>query len=188
MHNVLSWLAGPFHASLLTIEPIVAHYGYAAIFAMVALEALGMPVPGESGLIGSALLAARGDLSIGGVLACVWSGAVLGDSIGYLIGRLAGRALIVRFGSRVGLTEERLARVEELFRRRGAAIVITARFVVVLRQLNGIVAGTVKMPWPKFLLANAAGGLLWTLAWGLGAYFAAESLGALTHHAVAGLR
>jgi membrane protein DedA with SNARE-associated domain len=78
--------------------------------------------------------------------------------------------------------------VEELFRRRGAAIVITARFVVVLRQLNGIVAGTVKMPWPKFLLANAAGGLLWTLAWGLGAYFAAESLGALTHHAVAGLR
>ena len=86
------------------------------------------------------------------------------------------------------MTEERLARVEELFRRRGAAIVIIARFVVVLRQLNGIVAGMMKMPWPKFLLANAAGGLLWTLAWGLGAYFAAESLGALTHHAVAALK
>jgi membrane protein DedA with SNARE-associated domain len=185
MHNLASWLAGLFHSSLLTIEPIVAHYGYAAIFVMVALEALGMPVPGESGLIGSALLAARGDLSISGVLACVWAGAVLGDSIGYLIGRLAGRALIVRFGKYVGLTDERLTAVEALFRRRGAAIVVTARFVVVLRQLNGIVAGSVNMPWPKFLLANAAGGLLWTLAWGLGAYFAAESLGALTHHAAA---
>jgi membrane protein DedA with SNARE-associated domain len=105
---------------------------------------------------------------------------VLGDSSGYLIGRIAGRALIVRFGGHIGLTEERLAALEAIFRRRGAAIVVGARFVVVLRQLNGLVAGTVKMPWPKFLLANTAGGLLWTLAWGLGAYFAAESLGALT--------
>lgn len=187
MHTLVSWIAGLFHAGLLTIEPIVAHYGYAAIFVMVALEALGMPVPGEAGLIGSALLAARGDLSIGGVLACVWAGAVLGDSVGYLIGRIAGRALIVRFGGHIGLTEERLAALEAIFRRRGAAIVVGARFVVVLRQLNGIVAGTLKMPWPKFLLANAAGGLLWTLAWGLGAYFAAESLVALTHHAAAAL-
>jgi membrane protein DedA with SNARE-associated domain len=183
MHHLLSRIAALFHASLLTIEPIVAHYGYAAIFAMVMLEALGMPAPGESGLIGSALLAARGDLSISGVLACAWAGAVLGDSIGYLIGRLAGRALVLRFGAYIGITEQRLTAVEALFRRRGAVIVVTARFVVVLRQLNGIVAGTVKMPWPKFLLANATGGLLWTLAWGLGAYLAAESLGVLTHHA-----
>jgi len=187
MHGLVSWIAGLFHASLLAIEPIVARYGYAAIFVTVALEALGMPVPGESGLIGSAVLAARGDLSIGGVLACVWAGAVLGDSIGYLIGRLAGRALVLRFGSYIGVTDERLAKVEELFRRRGAAIVVTARFVVVLRQLNGIVAGIVEMPWPKFLLANAVGGLLWTLAWGLGAYLAAESLGVLTHHAARAL-
>ena len=181
MHSLVSWVASLFHASLLTIEPIIAQYGYAAIFVMVALEALGMPVPGESGLIGSALLAARGDLSIGGVLACVWAGAVLGDSLGYLIGRLAGRALILRFGKYIGLSDERLAAIEALFRRRGATIVVTARFVVVLRQLNGIVAGSLNMPWPKFLLANATGGLLWTLAWGLGAYFAAESLGALAH-------
>jgi len=187
MRNLLSWIAGVFHASLLTIEPILAHYGYAAIFVMVALEALGMPVPGESGIIGSAVLAARGDLSIGYVLACVWAGAVLGDGIGYLVGRFAGRALVLRFGGRIGLTEERLAALEALFRRRGAAIVVTARFVVVLRQLNGIVAGTVKMPWPRFLLANAAGGLLWTLVWGLGTYLAAGSVGALTHHAARAL-
>jgi membrane protein DedA with SNARE-associated domain len=180
MHNLASWIADLLHAGLLTVDPIVARYGYLAIFVMVALEALGMPAPGESGLIASALLAARGDLSIGGVLACAWAGAVLGDSSGYLIGRIAGRALIVRFGGHIGLTEERLAALEAIFRRRGAAIVVGARFVVVLRQLNGLVAGTVKMPWPKFLLANTAGGLLWTLAWGLGAYFAAESLGALT--------
>jgi membrane protein DedA with SNARE-associated domain len=119
MHHLLSWIAVLFHASLLTIEPIVARYGYAAIFALVALEALGMPVPGETGLIGSAVLAARGDLSIGGVLGCVWASAVLGDSIGYLISRLGARALVVRLGAHIGLTQERMASLEALFQRRG---------------------------------------------------------------------
>src|SRR5262245_17409185 len=118
MHNFLTWITGLFHASLMTIEPIVAHYGYAAIFMLIALEALGMPLPGGSGLIGSALLAARGDLSISGVLACAWAGAVLGDSIGYMIGRLAGRGLLLRFGAHFGLTEGRLAELEALFQRR----------------------------------------------------------------------
>jgi membrane protein DedA with SNARE-associated domain len=181
MHDFASWIPGLLHASLLTIEPAVAHYGYAAIFLMVALEALGAPVPGESGLIGAALLAARGDLSIEGVLACVWAGAVVGDCIGYLIGRLAGRALVLRYGSRIGLTAKRLTALEAMFHRRGAAIVVGARFVVVLRQLNGIVAGTLKMPWLKFLLANILGGLLWTLAWGLGVYLVAGSLGIVVH-------
>jgi membrane protein DedA with SNARE-associated domain len=173
MHSIVAF----FHHSLDAIEPLVHHYGYAAIFVTVALEALGAPLPGESAIIGSSLLAARGDLSIVVVLLCVWGAAVVGDSIGYLIGRFGGRALLVRFGPHIGLTAERLAKTENLFRRRGPLIVFTARFVVVLRQLNGIVAGSVHMPWLPFLAANAAGGLLWTLVWGLGPYLLVRVFG-----------
>src|SRR4051794_22976230 len=166
MHSIVAW----FQHSLDAIAPWIQHYGYAAIFVCVGLEALGAPLPGESALIGSSLLAARGDLSIVAALSCVWIAAVAGDSIGYGIGRLGGHALPIRFGPRLGLTSDRIARTEDLFRRRGFAIVFTARFVVVLRQLNGVIAGSVRMPWPHFLVANAAGGLLWTLTWGLGPY------------------
>jgi len=160
------------------IEPYVHDYGVWAVFGVVFFESFGAPVPGESLVIGSALLAAKGDMHIGPLLGAVWLGAVLGDNVGYAIGLFGGRRLVLRYGARVGITEPRLARVEAFFRQFGGEIVLVARFFVLLRQLNGITAGTVAMPWAKFLLYNALGAALWTAVWGYGAY-------ALGHHMTA---
>lgn len=166
-----------FHALLLNAERLVTSHALAGIFAVVAAETLGAPVPGESGLIGCGLLAARGDLPIGRLLGAVWAATVLGDSLGYLIGRFGGRPFILRFGARLGLTSNRISALESLFRRRGPLIVVGARFVVVLRQLNGVIAGAMGMRLYLFLLANAVGELLWTVVWGLGAFLIARSFG-----------
>lgn len=159
-------------------EPLISHYGYAALFVIVGLEALGAPLPGETMLIGSSLLAARGDFNVLLVVLFVWVGAVAGDCTGYAIGRAGGRPLVTRLGRHVGLTAGRLASFEALFRRRGVWIVIIARFVVLLRQVNGIVAGVVRMPWYAFLVANAVGAFLWSFAWGFGPFLAVRAIGA----------
>jgi membrane protein DedA with SNARE-associated domain len=159
------------HNTLHLIEPYLMAYGALALFVIIYLESFGVPMPGESAVIAASVLASRGDLPLAHVMAAVFAGAVLGDSTGYLIGRYGGRALLERFGPRLGLTEERLARTEALFRSKGPFIVVTARFVAILRQLNGVVAGTLEMPWLHFVAANAIGAALWTLAWTLGPYF-----------------
>lgn len=173
-------------ADLLThLEPFVREHGPAAVGLVVFFESFGAPLPGESLLVVSGMLAGRGEVSLVGLLLCAWTGAVAGDSVGYLIGRYFGRALIVRYGSRVGLTHERFARVEGVFSRYGPVAVAFARFFDILRQLNGVVAGTAGMPWPRFLAFNALGGVLWVGTWGLGAYWFghhASSIGAFARH------
>jgi membrane protein DedA with SNARE-associated domain len=159
------------HEAIGFIEPAIARWGILALFIVVYLESLGAPLPGESALIAASLMAVRGDLAIGHVFLAVWCAAVLGDSTGYAIGRIGGRPLIQRFGPLVKLTPERLAHFEALFRRKGAYIVAGARFVVLLRQVNGLIAGAMAMRWRHFLLANAAGGFLWAGVWTLGPYF-----------------
>lgn len=152
-------------------EGFVHAHGPAAVGAIIFFESFGVPLPGESLLVLSGVLAARGEMSLIGLLVWAWIGAVLGDSVGYLIGRILGRTLIVRYGKRVGLTHERFARVESVFTRYGPFAVAFARFFDILRQLNGLVAGTVGMPWPRFLLFNVLGGALWVGAWGAGAWY-----------------
>jgi membrane protein DedA with SNARE-associated domain len=151
-------------------EPALREYGYAAAFIGVFLEALGLPLPGETLIITGALLASQGDMNIELLLATVWVAAVLGDNVGYAIGYFGGRRLVVRYGARIGITDTRLSKVEAFFRRYGGRIVLVARFFVLLRQLNGVTAGTVNMSWRRFVLYNALGGALWVLAWGVGVY------------------
>ncbi|MPZ37519.1 MAG: DedA family protein [Rhizobiales bacterium] len=153
------------------IEPYIIAYGAMALFVIIYLESFGVPMPGESAVIAASVLATRGDLSIAHVMVAVFVGAVLGDSTGYLIGRYGGRTILERFGPRVGLTAQRLAQMQALFRAKGPFIVATARFVAILRQLNGVVAGTLAMPWLHFVAANAIGAALWTAVWTLGPYF-----------------
>jgi len=114
-----------------------------------------------------------------GLLVWAWAGAVLGDSVGYFIGRLLGRTLIVRYGQRIGLTHDRFARVESVFARYGPLAVAFARFFNILRQLNGLVAGTVGMAWPRFLVFNVIGGALWVGAWGAGAWYFSDHASSL---------
>lgn len=157
-----------------SLEGAIASYGVLALFVVLYFESFGVPLPGESALITVSLLAARGDPAIGHVVLAAWLGAVLGDSTGYLIGRVGGRPLLLWLAPRIKLTPDKLARVETLAREKGFVMVTTARFVVILRQLNGILAGTIGMPWPRFALANAVGALAWAAFWGLGAYFFAD--------------
>ena len=151
-------------------EGFIAAYGAVALFLCMTLESLGAPVPGESAVIAASAAAAAGKLSISAVAIAAFAGAVLGDNIGYLIGRRVGRPVILRFGARFGVGEAQLTKAEALARRHGPVMVVFARFVVLLRQLNGIVAGTTGMHWATFGIANAVGAALWVGVWTTLAY------------------
>jgi membrane protein DedA with SNARE-associated domain len=153
------------------VPHFVSDYGYLAVFLGIFLEDFGLPVPGETMLIAGAVLASRGSLNIVWLLPIAWAAAVCGDSIGYVIGAIGGNKLLTRHGTRIGITEERLQRVEAFFARYGDVVVVFARFFVILRQFNGIVAGTLEMPWPRFFVYNAIGAALWVGFWGGATYW-----------------
>jgi membrane protein DedA with SNARE-associated domain len=164
------------------VMPYLAQYGAWAVFAGVLLEDFGVPMPGEALLIAGSVLAARHDLNIAWLLALAWAAAVVGDNIGYLIGVTGGRALVLRFGRYLFLDRQRLARVESFFARHGGQVVVGARFVEGLRQLNGVVAGISRMPWRTFLPYNALGALVWVGVWGGGAYLLGQRLDVVLAH------
>tara|TARA_R100000687_G_C6449647_1_gene164564 strand:+ start:1481 stop:2104 length:624 start_codon:yes stop_codon:yes gene_type:complete len=144
---------------------LVEQYGVIALFFSILLETLGLPLPGESALIASSAAAGAGKLSIWHVVIAAYVAAVLGDNIGYLIGRRYGKTVILRHGERIGITHDKYARAEEITAKYGPLMVIAARFIVLLRQLNGLVAGSTGMHWAKFLIANLIGAALWVGFW-----------------------
>jgi len=160
-----------FHHVLGSLEPWVHEYGAVAIFLILTLESFGAPLPGESLLIVAAILAGRGEISFPALLFSAWAGAVTGDNIGYLIGRRLGRKLLLRFGGMVGLKSDRLRKMEAIFTRYGVLTVAFARFFNILRQLNGIVAGSLEMDWRRFLVFNALGGALWVVVWTVAGFY-----------------
>jgi membrane protein DedA with SNARE-associated domain len=153
------------------LEPYIVAYGAAALFVIVYFESFGAPLPGETGVVAGSLLALHGDLSIVAVYVAVLAAAILGDSTGYAIGCFGGRLLLRRFGPLVKLTPDLLDQLEEKFRRKGVWLVMIARFLPLMRQLNGLIAGSMAMPWHIFLAANAIGAVAWTSVWVLGPYF-----------------
>jgi membrane protein DedA with SNARE-associated domain len=147
-------------------------HGLPLLFAVVLIESFGIPLPGETALIAFGVLAAEGRYSIVSVIAIAAAGAIVGDNLGYwLIGRLGGRALfrrwrwLSRYGDRV------LPRAEALMARHGGKTVFFGRFVSILRYTVAWVAGLSRMRWWRFLFWNAAGGIAWATAVGLGAYY-----------------
>jgi membrane protein DedA with SNARE-associated domain len=104
---------------------------------------------------------------------------VAGDNIGYAVGFFGGRALVLRFGKYVGITSQRLDKAEGFFDRYGGVVVAGARFVEGLRQANGIVAGTIRMPWPRFVIFNTLGAVLWVGAWASAGYLAGDHITAI---------
>ena len=157
--------AQPLPGLLAHLAPLLDHYGYVAIGSFVMLEDFGVPVPGETILIAAAVYAGAGRLNVFAVGLIAVAAAVVGDNIGYAIGRFGGRALVLRFGKYVFLTSERLDKAESFFSRYGGIVVTVARFIEGLRQANGIVAGISEMPWPRFLAFNALGAALWVAVW-----------------------
>jgi membrane protein DedA with SNARE-associated domain len=169
------------------LESFVRHYGAFSVMPILAIEAIGAPVPGESLLIFASVLAGRGEMSLPALLTFAWVGSVIGDNLGFLIGRKLGRATVLRFGAKVGLTKERFSGIEQKYTRYGSATVLFARFFSILRQLNGIVAGMLGMSWWRFALFDAVGAALWVSVWVfLPAYFS-EHLAfivTLAHHKI----
>jgi len=164
----LNSLAGPLE-----------HYGIWAILLLVLIEDFGIPVPGETVLIAGAIFAGSGQLNIVAVGVVGFCAAVVGDNIGYGIGRFGGRRIVDRWGKYVFLTPERLDKAERFFDRQGAKIITIARFIEGLRQANGIIAGITEMHWLRFIAYNALGAALWVGTWVSVGYFAGQHITAI---------
>lgn len=164
MHSIQSWLAD-FPPGLV----------YVLVAAVIGVESLGIPLPGEIVLVSAALFATGGQANIWWVAVAGSLGAIIGDSIGYGIGRRGGRSLLERLGQRFPkhMGPKQLARVEQTFHRWGIMAIFLGRFVALLRVLAGPVSGALRIPYPKFLAANVAGGI----AWAAGTAFAVFALG-----------
>jgi membrane protein DedA with SNARE-associated domain len=142
---------------------------------------MGVPVPGETALVTAALYAGKTHaLNIWVLIGLASAGAILGDNIGYWIGREVGFRLLLRYGSYIGITESRIKIGEYLFQRHGGKIVFFGRFIALLRSLAALLAGLNQMSWPRFVLFNAAGALLWATSYGLAAFYLGEQLEAFT--------
>src|SRR6516165_3738666 len=165
-----------------SLAPPLNHYGLWVILLLVLLEDFGIPVPGETILIAGSIYAGAGRLNVVAVGVIAFVAAVFGDNIGFAIGHFGGRALALRWGKYVYLTEERLDKAEDFFNRRGAWIITIARFIEGLRQANGIIAGITGMHWLKFVAFNALGAALWVGTWVTIGYFAGQHITTIYHY------
>lgn len=146
-------------------------YGYLAIFFVVALESAGVPLPGETVLVASAVLAGQGKMSIYGVVGAAAIGAILGDNCGYWVGRELGFPIAYRYGRYVHLDERRLKLGQYLFLRHGGKIVFFGRFIAILRAFAAFLAGVNHYNWERFFFFNAAGGIVWATIFGVGGFW-----------------
>lgn len=166
------------------VAGMVDHYGYAAVALMLLLENIGVPViPGELSMIAGAMFAGTGRAGLNvvavGVIAVACSFA--GAEIGYAIGRSGGRALVLRYGRYVLVREHHLDRAEAAVAKYGGPIVMIARFIVGLRELNGIIAGVSGMHWLRFMAYNAVGAVAWIAVWVTAGYLAGDHIEAIYH-------
>ncbi|MGI8903644.1 MAG: DedA family protein [Solirubrobacteraceae bacterium] len=159
------------------IDHLLASWGYPAVFVFVAVESLGVPFPGETALIAAATYAGSTHrLSIAGVIVAGALGAIVGDNIGFGLGHWGGWRLIKRYGKYVRLTERRVKLGQYVFLRHGGKVVFFGRFVTGLRTWAAFLAGTTHMPWRRFLIFNAGGGIVWVLVIGLGYFYLGHAL------------
>lgn len=179
-----AWLdAGPWQAAgsalgtllhpITGLDPtrLLVAYGYWAVLLFVAIESMGVPFPGETMLLVAAIYAGTTHhLSLPLVILAAAVGAILGDNVGYMIGREGGYRLLRRYGHYVRLDERKVKMGHYLFQRHGGKAVFLGRFVAVLRIWAAFLAGAARMPWQRFLLYNAAGGVVWASVYGVGGY------------------
>ena len=170
-----------FFLSTHTVDGWLSSYGYLVVFLLVMVESLGIPVPGETVLIGAALYAgSTHKLEIWWIVVLAAVGAIVGDNIGFAIGRYGGAKLLLRYGHKVRLDEKRLKLGIWVFRRHGGKVVFWGRFVSILRTYAAFLAGTNNMGWLRFLVFNAAGGITWATVFGLAYYEFGSTLKSLS--------
>ena len=160
-----------FQGIMHELSHLLTLYGYLAVLVFVAIESTGIPFPGETMLLTAAIYAGTTHhLAIPLVILAAAVGAILGDNLGFLIGREGGFRVVRRYGHLIHLDEGKLKLAVYLFRRQGGKVVFFGRFVSVLRAWAAFLAGTSRMPWRSFLLYNAAGGIVWATLYGLAGY------------------
>jgi membrane protein DedA with SNARE-associated domain len=153
------------------IHGLLHTYGLWVVFTLIMLESMGLPLPGETALMTAALYAGSTHrIDIVSVVLVAATAAIIGDNIGYVIGRSIGVRLVARYGRYLRLDEPRLKVGQYLFLRHGGKIVFFGRFVAFLRTYAALLAGMNRMSWPHFLLMNALGGICWATLFGGGAY------------------
>ncbi len=159
------------------IQDLIHTYGLWVLFAAVMLESMGIPVPGETAVVTAAIYAgSTRHMSVTSVVLVAATAAIIGDNIGYLIGRSIGIRLLARYGKYVRLNEPRLKVGQYLFLEHGGKIVFFGRFVALLRTYAALLAGANRMNWPHFLIMNALGGVCWAVMFGGGAYLFGEQV------------
>jgi membrane protein DedA with SNARE-associated domain len=164
------------------MDEVIASYGYLAIFGIILLESAGIPLPGETILVGAAVYAGSHEtLDIRLIIATAAAAAILGDNIGYWLGRTFGRQALLRWGHLRGLDQRKLDLGEYLFLRHGGKIVFLGRFVALLRVFAAVLAGANRFPPLQFLLFNVLGGIAWAVAFGTGGFLLGQGF-----HRVAG--
>jgi membrane protein DedA with SNARE-associated domain len=169
------------------VSGLVHHYGLAALFLIVMLESGGVPLPGETALVAAGVFASRGKLDILAVVVVAAAAAIIGDNLGYWIGRTGGRGLLERSRLLSRWSNRVLPWAEEFFHRHGAKTIFIGRFFSVLRVTAAWMAGVSRMHWWRFFLWNAAGGICWAVLVGLVAYFAGEAVAnAISHYGLIG--
>jgi membrane protein DedA with SNARE-associated domain len=161
------------------LASLLQHYGYWAVGGVVMLESAGLPLPGETVLVAASVYAGRfHELSIEGVILAAAAGAMIGDNVGYWIGRELGAPLLQRFGPRIGVTPEKIRIGQYFFHRWGGYVVFIGRFIALLRMLAAFLAGTNRLAPSTFFFFNAAGALVWAHLFGYGAYALGKEIGA----------
>lgn len=166
-----------FHFSGNELNQLLNTYGYWVVLLFVAIESTGIPFPGETILIVASIYAGTTHhLLIWLVIVAAAAGAILGDNIGFWVGREGGYRLLRRYGKYIRLDEKKIKLGLYLFQKHGGKVVFFGRFVAVLRAWAAFLAGTNRMRWPHFLVFNAAGGILWATIYGLGAYILGDNI------------
>jgi len=150
---------------------LVQDYGLVILFVLIAMESAGVPLPGETALITAGVLAARGDMDIVEVIVVAAAAAIIGDNVGYWVGRLGGRRLLERWEPLERHASRVLPWSERFFKRHGAKTIFLGRFFAVLRVTAAWLAGISRMHWWRFFLWNAAGGICWAVLVGLVSYY-----------------
>src|SRR5437763_5708045 len=173
--RALTFLHEPLAAliSLQTLQNALHTLGYPAVTLFIMIESAGIPFPGETMLLLASFYAAIDhQMQIPIIIACAASGAIVGDNIGYYVGRTGGRAFVERFGRYLFLKPHHLDRAEKFFAKHGNKTVFFGRFIAVLRTWSAFLAGVNHMPWRTFLIYNAAGGIVWAIVYGIIGYLA----------------
>jgi len=168
-------------AAIAVITRVIGALGYPGVFLFMALESACMPIPSEIVLVFAGFLAGQGKMSIAGAMAAGLAGALTGSSAAYAVGRFGGRALVLRWGRYLLITEERLERTQQWFGRHGGRAIFICRLVSGLRAIISVPAGLARMSYPRFLLFTAAGTGLWVVVAVLFGYFVGEEWQRIVH-------